>query len=106
MEVLNYRQIDKGCVRARFDVRVPAWGLTLKELTLFEKDGRKWLGLPSRQYQGKDGVVKHFPQAEFDKPVRARFETAVIEKINAKQVQFAAPKGQAMPEPKNQDLPF
>lgn len=107
MEITNYRQIDRGCVRARFDVLVPVWGLILKELTLFEKDGRKWIGLPSRQYQGRDGTAKHFQLVDFSKPIRDRFQVAVLEKIDAGQFQRAVPK-EAKPAPDcaKQGMPF
>ena len=80
MEINNYKEINKGCLVASFNVLIPQWGLTLREYTLFEKDGKRWVSMPARQYKDAEGKNKNFPLVEFDKDKRARSETACLEK--------------------------
>lgn len=84
MQILNYSPINKGCLKAKFNVLINDWGLTIRECSLFEKDGKKWIGLPSRQYD-KDGKIKNLDYVVFDKERRIRFDKACLEKINSGQ---------------------
>jgi len=98
MDIINYKEINKGCLQAKFDVSIPEWGLTLRELTLFSKDGKQWLGMPSRQYE-KDGQKKNHDLVSFEKNKRQRFESSCIEKIKSKQYQTRQEK-------QTDDVPF
>jgi hypothetical protein len=89
MDIKNFKDIKKGCLQAKFDVSIPEWGLTIRDMTLFQKDGKKWLGMPNRQYQGKDGKPKNFEFIVFDQNTRPRFQKAVIDKIDTGQVEMA-----------------
>jgi hypothetical protein len=86
MDVINFKGIDKGCLKAKFDVVIPEWGLTIREVTLFEKDGKEWLGMPSRQYE-KDGKQKSYDLVSLEKGKRQRFDAACIAKVKAGQYQ-------------------
>lgn len=87
---MNYKAIGKGCLMARFDVCIPKWGLTIRECCLFEKESKRWITLPNRQYKGKDGATKNCDLLIFDKPIKQRFDEAVIGKIDAGQFQSAS----------------
>lgn len=89
MDIINFKEINKGCLQAKFDVSIAEWGLVIREVTLFEKEGRKWLGMPNRQYTSKEGQSKSFDLVFFDKNTRPKFQKAVIEKIQSGQVQAA-----------------
>ena len=81
MEILNFKKIEKGCLIAKFDVKIPKWGLTLRGCSIFEKDGKRWIGLPSIRLEAKNGSSQHYDHVIFDKTVRSRFDSACLEKI-------------------------
>ncbi len=58
MKIENYRPIGKGSIIASFDLEIPKMGIKICNMTLFQKDSRKWVSFPSRQYE-KDGVKKY-----------------------------------------------
>lgn len=77
MEILNYKRIDKGCLIGRFDVKIPEWGMTIRGCSYFEKEGKRWLGMPSSRFENKDGSVKNYDHVVFDKGTRVRFDAAL-----------------------------
>jgi DNA-binding cell septation regulator SpoVG len=81
MEIQNYKEIKKGFVKARFDITVPQWQLTIKDCTLFEKEQKQWISFPSRQYEAADGSKKYFELVSFPKEVKERFQTKCLEKL-------------------------
>lgn len=87
MDILNYKEIKKGCLIGRFDVKISEWGMTIRGCTYFEKEGKRWVGMPSSRIENKDGSVKNYDHVVFDKPMRARFDTACLEKIKSGQYQ-------------------
>ena len=78
MEIKNYKPIDKGCLKGRFDVTVPQWGLTLRDCALFEKEGDKWVNFPSRPYKAEDGTTKHYACAFMEKAEKKKFDEACL----------------------------
>lgn len=87
MNIINFKEINKGYLKARFDVEIQEWGVTIRSCSLFDKEGKKWICLPSQQYKGKDGSNKHFDYVVFEKDKKNRFQTACIEKINKREFQ-------------------
>lgn len=55
MEIQNYKEINKGCLIGRFDVKISECGLTIRGCSYFEKEGKRWIGMPGERYQSKDG---------------------------------------------------
>ena len=66
---------------ASFDVSVPEWGLTISECKVFGKDGSRWIGFPSRQYEGANGEKKHHDLVRMEKEKKAKFEASCLEKL-------------------------
>lgn len=102
MEIKDYKLVNKGYLVARFNVVVPEWGgMLIRECSLFCKDNKKWINLPSRSYEDNEGKKKHFDFIIFEKSVKERFQAACLEKIS-----------QIVPDPMppsddgQQELPF
>jgi hypothetical protein len=87
MEILNYKEVGKGCLVAKFDIRINEWGMLLRGCAYFRKEGdnKEWLGLPSSKLEGKDGTSKSYEHVVFDKPIKARLEASCLEKIRSGQ---------------------
>lgn len=80
--ISNYKVIKKGFLEASLDVTVPEWGLEIKEIKLFSKEGRQWLGYPSREYE-KDGKKSYFSYIKFSSfEIEEDFQESVIDSIS------------------------
>jgi hypothetical protein len=76
--ISNARKLNKGALRGFFDVELPS-GLKLNSCTLLEKDGKRWIGLPSREYTKTDGTKAYQPIVEIpDREARDKFNGAVL----------------------------
>lgn len=105
MEIENYKAINKGCLIGKFDIKIPEWGdLLIRECVLFEKDNKRWVALPSKEYQ-KDGSKKHFPLIKFSPPVFERLQLSALEKL-AKLTLDVAPSVQDASGVPQEHLPF
>lgn len=65
LEISKVQMINKGHLVAKCDVRIPTWKFTIHGVTIFEKNGSRWVSMPSQQYE-KDGQKKFFPHCRFD----------------------------------------
>ena len=82
MEILNYKSIGKGCLVGKFDIEIPQWGeMKICECTVFEKDGKRWISLPGKQYESKEGQKKHFSLVKFNQDVFKKLEASALEKL-------------------------
>jgi hypothetical protein len=62
----NLRPQGKGTLRAFVDLELFRIGCVLRDCTWIRNpDGREWVGLPSKSYQGSAGVTRWRPVAEF-----------------------------------------
>ncbi len=102
MEINNYISINKGALKAKFDVTIAQWGLNIRQCTYFDNGKKRWINLPTREYQDeKSGEKKHFMLVRFtSQELQERFSNACLEKIDAMQQQ---PQAQAVEHP---ELPF
>ena len=61
MEIKNYREINKGCLKSAFTVCIPEWGGQEVDGTYFEKDnGSFWVNYAAKEYTTKDGQKKSY----------------------------------------------
>lgn len=76
--VSNARKLSKGALIGFFDVTLPS-GMKLNGCTLLEKDGRRWIGLPSKEWVKQDGSKSYVPVVEIpDREARDKFNAAVL----------------------------
>lgn len=82
MEVLKYRSVDKGNLLGFLNLKVTKWGVALNDLSVFQKNGHRWVNLPSRQYE-QDGEKKFFPYISFEtKEMKDAFSKKVLEALD------------------------
>jgi hypothetical protein len=76
--VSNPRKINKGALIGFLDVALPS-GMKLNGCTLLEKDGKRWIGLPSKEWTKTDGSKSYVPIVEIpDREARDKFNAAVL----------------------------
>ena len=52
IEILKFEMVRKGALIARFNLKMHKWGgLIIKDCSYFESGDKKWINLPSRQYE-------------------------------------------------------
>jgi hypothetical protein len=76
--VTNARKLSKGALIGFLDVELPS-GLKLNRCTLLEKGGKRWIGLPSKEWTKADGSKSYVPIVEIaDRDARNKFNAAVL----------------------------
>ncbi len=83
MKIHNYRPIGKGLMIASCDIEIEEWGLTIRNCTLFDKGGNKWISFPSKKTDGPDGKPKYFSYVTMDKEKKERFDKTAIALLDA-----------------------
>jgi hypothetical protein len=74
----NPRRIGKGTLLGAFDLEMPS-GLKINGVMLLEKNGKRWVGFPSKEWVTGNGDKKYSPLIEFaSTEVRDRFQLAVL----------------------------
>jgi hypothetical protein len=102
MEISNFKSIAKGSLIGTFDITIPEWGaLKICECAVFEKDGKKWITLPSRVYE-KDGQKKYFGLVKFNETVFKKLEASALTQLDK---MITSPQ-QVNPQHTNDALPF
>jgi len=76
--ITNARRLDKNSLIGAFDLHMPS-GLILRGVMLLESHGKRWIGLPSREWLKEDGGKGYAPIIEFaSRDVAERFQALVL----------------------------
>jgi len=70
IKCVRYRAFAKNTLKGFADLELTRVGLIIHDCTLHEKNGKEWVGIPARQYQGKDGKTQWQPLLEFAESAR------------------------------------
>jgi hypothetical protein len=74
----NPRRIGKGTLIGAFDLEMPS-GLKVNGVMLLEKNGKRWVNFPSKEWTTGSGEKKYSPLIEFaSAEARDRFQSAVL----------------------------
>lgn len=102
MKIQNYRSINKGALVSSFDIIIPKWGnFTIKECKLFQKNGQRFISMPSKEYE-HEGKKKYYSLVAFqEKDMFEKFSAQVLLAIDefAKTQQAMPPVEQSNPVP-------
>ena len=80
MEIAKLEMVNKGSLVAKFNVKMTKWGgFLIRECTLFKSGDKKWINLPSRQYEA-EGKKKYYPFNGFDdRDMEDKFKAKIME---------------------------
>src|SRR5262249_49366291 len=90
VKFLEFRKMHRNTLRGFASVTIQSLGLTIKDITLHEKNGKRWAGLPARPMVGKDGraltddtgKIAYQPLLNFESRTAAdEFSRAVIDAV-------------------------
>ena len=83
LEIVTFKSYQKNTLKGFFTVRLTQIGLELKDSSLHEKNGKRWIALPAKPYkkdddsQGWSYIVKFYDKARGE-----QFEKAVLEALD------------------------
>jgi DNA-binding cell septation regulator SpoVG len=79
VKVSNWHEVtDKKALRGRFTVTLDS-GMIIHKVCLFEKNGSRWIALPSDKSSGKDDIPIYTPIVEFtSRQIADNFRRQVI----------------------------
>jgi hypothetical protein len=83
VEIVKFREYRKNTLLGFLTVLLKPSGLEIRDLTVHEKNGRRWIGMPAKPYLDDSGDTKYslivyFPDRDrsdlFQKAVLAAFD--------------------------------
>ena len=90
----DFKYINKGALVGFVKIDIAKWGVEMSNLTVFEKDGKRWVNLPGQEYIDKEGKKKYNPHIRFkSKEQSDAFQIQIKEAID----KYLAEKG-VMPQ--------
>lgn len=108
IECIEYRSHQSGALQGFANFRVPKMGIELFGCGVFMKNGKRWLSLPSREYQDQDsGEKKYISILRFiEKEHNDAFCRAALKALD----EYCAQHNQEQPpqeqNTQNEELPF
>ena len=67
IEILEYKYIGKGALKAQMAICVPKWGrLIIQPILEFENGAKHWISLPSHSFKDKAGKTQYSPHMKFE----------------------------------------
>ena len=80
--VSDWKEVVKNTLRGFCSITMPS-GLILRNCSLHEKEGSRWIGLPAQQFKKDDGTSCYKPIVEFtNKQARDRFNEAAFRAVD------------------------
>lgn len=83
IEIQKFELINKGAKIAKFHAKIHKWaGFVCRECCYFESAGKKWITLPSRQYEA-DGKTKFYELVAFeDRSMNDKFKESILKAVS------------------------
>jgi hypothetical protein len=76
--VVDWKPYEKGCLRGFLSVNL-AQTIRVNDLKLFDKNGSRWISLPTKEYTKRDGSKGYAPLVEFgSKEAEREFQEAAL----------------------------
>lgn len=104
IECINYKPVNKGSLLGYADLFVPKMGLEIFGCSLHQKEGRRWVNLPSKEYTNDMGEKKYAPVVRF----REKSHTDAFIKLAKESIEkkCAEQPKHSQPEFLDEEVPF
>jgi hypothetical protein len=102
--VSNFKPIDKGSVAASFSVEAPHF--KIHNCLYFKKDGKRWIGWPSRQYETDTGSKAWAVIVEPAEFLKRRMNDWILEELKKLEPAAPEPDDKFHADPDGEDFPF
>jgi hypothetical protein len=82
VDIRDFKPLDKNTLRAVFTANL-ASGMVIHGLMLHERAGRRWVGLPAKEYTDRTGARQFARIIEFiNRAAADRFQATVLEALD------------------------
>jgi hypothetical protein len=81
IEIIDLKQIPTGVCKYKFTVKIVKMGMEIRECGLFEHNGKKWIGLPQRQYE-TNGEKKYYNLVSMTPEMKKRFDDHIFKLLS------------------------
>ncbi len=99
VEIVEFRPFSKNTLQGFLTVRVPS-GWEIRDITMHEKNGRRWISMPARPFKKEDGTESWMPVIKLPDPKRwEAFQAAVLKAMEDYRPTREVPKAE-------EDIPF
>ena len=98
IEVTKFREFKKNTLQGFADLKISPPGIEVKDCPVHEKNGKRWVNFPAREFEARDGSKSWVPFVKFpDRDDYQTFNKAAIE---------ALADELTTPEKLSDDIPF
>ena len=81
IEIVSFKEYKNNTLQGFLTVRLTNIGLEIRDITLHEKEGSQWIGMPSKPYE-KDGKTKYSYVVTFtEKETGEKFQAKVLQAL-------------------------
>ena len=105
IEIVSYRKYEKNTLQGFLNLRMTNIGLEIRDITVHQKNGKRWLSLPAKAVPSKesDGKPSYVAILEFyDKTYLEKFQSATLMALD----RWVSEHPSDMPEKRGVDAPF
>jgi len=82
IEVKSFRKFQKGTLLGFGTIFLSGAGLEIRDISLHQKDGEKWVAMPSKKHEAEDGTKKYSPLVRIpDKARWAKFQQEAVKAL-------------------------
>lgn len=104
IECLKFQSVNKGSFLGYADLYIPKTGLEIYGCQLFQKDGKRWINMPAREYTNDQGEKKFAPYIRYREPAhKDLFTEFALKAIEKKCAEMA---NQSVAVTPMEDVPF
>lgn len=106
MEIKKFTPMNKGSLLGFANVLITKWNFFINDISVFQKEGRRWISFPSRPYE-VDGEKKYFPNVGFEtREFKDAFQEKFLEALDAWMLANKKEEQQQNREQNEFELPF
>ena len=100
IEIVKFRKYEKNTLQGFLTILMTEVGLEVRDATLHQKEGKRWIGLPAKPYQKEDGSTAYAYVIKFvDKGRYQQFQNAVLKALDG----YLSEEIESIPD---EDIPF
>jgi hypothetical protein len=82
IEIKSFRRFDKNTLKGFLTVRMTNIGLEIRDICLHEKNGKRWVQMPSKPYESNGETKWSYINDWYDREKGEQFNRAVIEALD------------------------
>ena len=83
IEIQGFRKFEKNSLRGFVTVQFPTVGLEIRDCTVHESNGKRWIGLPAKPYKDDKGETKYAYIVSFpDKKIYGAFQKQALDALD------------------------